>query len=350
MNTEQQILTAKIFPWGHPRRFNSYTEYIRKTFGERMQKVVVDAGFTCPNRDGSKGFGGCTYCNNDAFNPSYCSPVEPLHLQIEKGISFHQVRYRRASKYLVYFQPYSNTYAPLAKLKKVYEEALKYPNVVGLVIGTRPDCIDDAKLEYLRDLSTKYYIQIEYGVESCFDKTLLRINRQHDYATSEQMIRRTHEFGLKTGAHFIFGLPGESMEEMLSYAGIISALPLDSVKFHQLQIVKGTAMEREFNDCQSRPGIVAASDFHPFTLEGYISFIVRFVEQMNPAIVIERFSGEVPPRFIRSGTNEHGFDGEQHAAAPTPHNGWGLIRHDAVLRLIEKELEKQNTWQGKYYT
>jgi hypothetical protein len=325
------MLNPEQFPWGHPRRFNSYTEHIRKTFGGRMQKVVVDAGFTCPNRDGTKGTGGCTYCNNDAFNPSYCNPVEPLHSQIAKGISFHHVRYRRATKYLVYFQPYSNTYAPLSKLKALYEEALDYPGVAGLVIGTRPDCIDEAKLDYLMELSMKYYIQVEYGVESCYDKTLTRINRQHDYALSEQVIRMTHERGIKTGAHFIFGLPGESVDDMLACTSLISKLPLDSVKFHQLQIVKGTAMEREFDDFRAGAGGDNSGDFHPFTLEGYISFIVRLIERINPAIVIERFSGEVPPQHLH-------------------HSSWESIRYDAVLRMIEKELEKQDTWQGKYYT
>ena len=288
-----------------------------------MQKVVVDAGFTCPNRDGTKGIGGCTYCNNDAFNPSYCNPEEPLYSQIAKGIMFHHVRYRRASKYLVYFQPYSNTYAPLSRLKELYEEALDYPDVSGLVIGTRPDCIDEAKLDYLKELSGKYYIQVEYGVESCYDRTLERINRQHDFALSEQFIRSTHERGIKTGAHFIFGLPGESVQKMLDSAEIISRLPLDSIKFHQLQIVKGTKMAQEFDE---RP-----SDFHQFSLEEYIKFIVRFVERLNPAIVIERFSGEVPPKHMH-------------------HSSWDLIRYDAVLRLIEKEFERQDTWQGKFYT
>ncbi len=297
-----------------------------------MQKVVVNAGFTCPNRDGSKGTGGCTYCDNNAFNPSYCSPVEPLHHQISEGIRFHQVRYRKASKYLVYFQPYSNTYAPLSKLKALYEDALAYPGVAGLVIGTRPDCIDEPKLDYLSELSEKYYIQVEYGVESCYDKTLNRINRQHDFALSEQVIRMTHERGIKTGAHFIFGLPGELMEDMLACATTISRLPLDSVKFHQLQIVRGTGMELEFAE--------TPSDFYQFSLEGYVGFIVRFIERLNPAIVIERFSGEVPPRFMTVDTGQD----------TSLQKGWGLIRYDAVLRMIEKELERQNSWQGKYYT
>ena len=333
-------MTNEAYQWGHRRRFNSYTEHIRKTFGGRMQKVVVDAGFTCPNRDGTKGVGGCTYCNNDAFNPSYCNPVEPLHSQIAKGISFHLVRYRKASKYLVYFQPYSNTYAPLPRLKELYEEALDYPNVAGLVIGTRPDCVDSGILVYLRQLSKRVYIQIEYGIESCFDKTLERINRQHNFDLSKQVIHQTHNLGIKTGAHFIFGLPGESEEEMLSYADLISGLPLDSVKFHQLQIVKGTRMEQDFNE---NPG-----DFFQFALEEYIGFIVKFIERLNPAVVIERFSGEIPPRFMASSSlNAAGNDGVQnHLVQP---KSWRLIRYDAVLRLIEKELERQNTWQGKFY-
>jgi radical SAM protein (TIGR01212 family) len=287
-----------------------------------MQKVAVDAGFTCPNRDGTKGVGGCTYCDNNAFNPSYCTPAEPLHSQIEKGILFHQVRYRRASKYLVYFQPYSNTYAPLEKLKELYEEALSYPDVAGLVIGTRPDCVDEAKLDYLAELSERCFIQVEYGVESCYDKTLLRINRKHDYSLSERVIKQTHEYGINTGAHFIFGLPGESVNEMLAYAEMISGLPLDSVKFHQLQIVKGTKIEQDF--------LNNSADFHQFSLEGYVQFAVKLAERLKPSIVIERFAGEVPPKYIEL-TN------------------WGLIRYDSILRLIEKEFELQNTWQGKYY-
>jgi uncharacterized protein len=311
-----------VHPWGHNRRFNSYTEYIRKTFGGRIQKVVVNAGFTCPNRDGTKGVGGCTYCNNDAFNPSYCNPEEPLSFQISKGIDFHAVRYRRADRFLVYFQPYSNTYATLARLKTLYEEALSYPDVSGLVIGTRPDCMDDEKLDYLQELSRKTYIQVEYGVESCYDATLRRINRGHDFKTSENIIRKTHERRIRTGIHMIFGLPGENTEKMLNEARILSHLPVDTIKFHQLQIVKGTRMEKEF--------LEHPDDFHNFTLDGYIDFIIRFLELLNPAIVVERFSGEVPPRHLH-------------------HSSWGLIRYDAVLRLIEKELEKQETWHGRLF-
>lgn len=317
-------MSSAIFqPWGHPRRFNSYTEHIRRIFGGRIQKVVVDAGFTCPNRDGTKGTGGCTYCDNDAFNPSYCNPSESIHFQISKGIAFHEVRYRRAKQFLVYFQPYSNTYAPLPALKRLYEEALNYPGVRGLVIGTRPDCVDDAVLGYLAELSQRCYVQVEYGIESCYDQTLERINRQHSFELSRQIIEKTSSLGIKTGAHLIFGLPGETIDMMLATSRVISRLSLDSLKFHQLQIVKGTMMEHEFH-CKPE-------DFVQFSLSDYIGFIADYIELLNPATVIERFSGEVPPRYLG-------------------HSSWELIRYDAVLRMVEKELEVRDTWQGRLYS
>jgi len=310
-------------PWDHNRRFNSYSEYFRQNFGERVQKVTIDAGFTCPNRDGSKGFGGCTYCNNDAFNPSYCKPEKSIKQQIEEGMEFHINRYRRAKNYLAYFQAYSNTYAPLEHLKKIYSEALAIPGVVGLVIGTRPDCIDDEKLEYFKELSKSNYIIIEYGVESCYNKTLERINRGHTFEQSVEAIIKTNQLGIKTGAHFIFGLPGESRDEMMAEAKLISALPLDTIKFHQLQIIKGTAMETEYN---KHP-----ENFTFFELPEYIDFFIKFIEQLNPAIVVERFAGEVPPRFL---------------AGP----GWGLIRNDQIMVKFEKRLEELNTYQGKFFS
>jgi radical SAM protein (TIGR01212 family) len=309
------------FPWNHSRRFNAYSEYIKTKFGGRVQKVTVDAGFTCPNRDGTKGTGGCTYCDNRGFNPSYCDPGKPITQQIQEGIEFHAGRYRRAKNFLVYFQPFSNTYADLPILKEKYSEALAFPGVAGLVIGTRPDCVDDEKLEYLASLAEKWYIQVEYGVETHNNETLKRINREHDAELAERMIRKTHEYGISTGAHYIFGLPGESPEEMFRTGEVISRLPLDTVKFHQLQIVKGTLMEQEF---KKNP-----DTFHSFTLEDYIDFIIRFIEKLNPSIVIERFTSEMPPKFL-AGAN------------------MGLIRYDEVLRRIEAELEKRNSWQGKY--
>lgn len=316
------IMIVNAFPWGHRKRYNSYSEYFRRTFGQRVQKVAIDAGFTCPNRDGSKGTGGCTYCNNDAFNPSYCQPHKTITQQITEGIEFHRVRYRRAKNYLAYFQAYSNTYAPLPELKKLYDEALAFPGVTGLVVGTRPDCIDDDKLEYFAVLSKKHYIIIEYGIESCYDRTLKAINRGHTFEDSVAAIRKTASYGIHTGAHLIFGLPGETEADMMAEAEIISELPLETIKLHQLQIIRGTAME---NAIRQNPGT-----YKLFSLENYINFIVSFVERLHPDIVIERFSGEAPPRF---------------QSGPV----WENLRTDQVLRLIEQELEKRDTWQGKYY-
>lgn len=304
------------------KRYNSYNEYFKSTFGSRVQKVSIDAGFTCPNRDGTTGTGGCTYCNNDAFNPSYCIPSKSITRQIEEGIAFHKIRYRRAMKYLAYFQTYSNTYAPLDHLKEIYSEALQHPDVVGLVIGTRTDCMDDEKLAYFSRFSENYYVMIEYGLESTSEQTLVAINRGHTMAQAGAMIRKTADCGLKTGIHLIFGLPGETRQEMLGRAGIISALPLTTVKFHQLQIVKGTKMALQYRD---QPGI-----FSLFSLEEYISFIVSFIERLNPAFVIERFTGEVPPRYLES-------------------QPWSNLRADQVAVMIEEELQKRDTWQGRLW-
>ena len=295
---------------------------MKSLFGERLQKLAIDAGFNCPNRDGYKGTGGCTYCVNEAFNPSYCESTSSITEQIRLGIEFHAVRYRRANKFLAYFQPYSNTYAPLEILKEKYGEALSCPGVVGLVLGTRPDCIDDEILQYLASLRKDYFIQVEYGIESIYEETLERINRCHTFAQGVEAISKTSALGISTGAHFIFGLPGETREMMQQYARFISALPIDSVKFHQLQVIKGTAMEKEFNERRT--------DFHVFSLQSYIDFIIGFLEELNPAIVVERFAGEVPPRYIEN-------------------RNWGLLRYDEVLRRIEKELEKRQTWQGRMY-
>jgi uncharacterized protein len=315
-------MTDILYPWGHNRRYNSYSEYFRREFGTRVQKVTIDAGFTCPNRDGSKGVGGCTYCNNDAFNPSYCQPHKSITQQITEGVEFHQVRYRRSKNYLAYFQAYSNTYGSLEYLKSLFNEALSFPGVIGLVIGTRPDCVDDKKLEYFARLAENYYVIIEYGIESCYNKTLERINRGHTFEESEAAIRKTAGYGIHTGAHLIFGLQDETEEEMLAEAAIVSGLPLDTIKFHQLQIIKETRMAEEYlND---------PSKFNLFTLEKYIDFIVRFTERLNPAFVIERFTGEAPPRF---------------QAGPT----WGNLRSEQVQMMIEKEMEDRDTWQGKLF-
>lgn len=310
------------FLWGHNRRYNAYAPYFKNLFGERVQKISVDAGFTCPNRDGLKGRGGCTYCNNDAFNPSYCDPQKSLGQQVAEGIAFHQVRYRRAKKYLVYFQPYSNTYAPLEELIIMYEEALSQEGVIGLVIGTRTDCVDEKILDYLRALSERYYIVIEYGIESVYNETLKRINRHETFEQVKKVIYMSAERELHIGGHFIFGLPGESREMMLESVNEVNQLPLSAIKFHQLQIVEGTQMAKDYK--------IHPEDYDLFSFDEYTDFIIRYIEKLDPSMIIERFAGEVPPRFL---------------AGP----GWGLLRNDQINVAIEKELEKRNTWQGKFY-
>ena len=306
------------FPEG--KRYNSFVGYFKRKYGERLQKIVLDAGFTCPNRDGSVGRGGCTYCDNAAFHPSYSTAGKSLRQQMDEGIEFHKVRYRTTEHYLAYFQSYSNTYAPLDKLKVLYEEALSHPQVVGIVIGTRPDCVDETKLDYLASLAKDHVVIVEYGIESCYDRTLERINRGHDFETARKAVEMTAARGIDVGVHFILGLPGETRQMMLDACTMINDLPIRSVKFHQLQIVKGTEMEKEFARCPQ--------DFERFTLEEYLDFFVDMLERLRPSLSIERFVGEVPPRFV----NE------------TP---WGLIRNVELLRLLDLRLEERATWQGR---
>ena len=312
-----------LYPWGDNRRFNSYSNYFKREFGGRVQKLTIDAGFTCPNRDGTVATGGCTYCNNDAFNPSYCTPSKSITQQIDEGIEFHAVRYRRADRYLAYFQAFSNTHAPLDKLEKLYTEALANPKIIGLVIGTRPDCVEEQKLDYFQELSQKHYIALEYGVESCYNKTLELINRGHSFEKSVWAIEETHRRGIKTGAHIIFGLPGESREEMMAEAAILSKLPLNTIKFHQLQIIKGTTMELQYQQNSLM--------FNLFGMEEYFKFMVDFLEQLNPNFVVERFTGEAPPRYL---------------ATPP----WGNYRTDQLMVMLEKILEQRNTWQGRLFS
>ena len=306
------------FPEG--KRYNSFVGYFKRKYGERLQKIVLDAGFTCPNRDGKVGRGGCTYCDNAAFHPSYSTAGKSLHQQLDEGIEFHKVRYRTTEHYLAYFQSFSNTYAPLERLMELYEEALAHPQVVGLVIGTRPDCVDEQKLDYLAELAKSHVVIVEYGIESCYDSTLARINRGHDFETARRAVQITAERGIDVGVHFILGLPGETKEMMLDACSMINDLPVRSVKFHQLQIVKGTRMEKEFAECPE--------DFEKFSLDEYLDFFVDILERLRPTLSIERFVGEVPPRFV----NE------------TP---WGLIRNVELLRLLDRRLEARDTWQGR---
>jgi radical SAM protein (TIGR01212 family) len=310
------------FPWIGTRPYNSLAAQIASEFGGRVQKLSIDAGFTCPNRDGTTGRGGCTYCNNDAFSPLYCTPEKSVTEQIEQGISFHRKRYRRSVGYLAYFQAYSNSYESVDRLETLYNEALAVEGVKGLVIGTRPDCINDDILELFVSLSEKSWLLVEYGIESCYDKTLIRVNRGHSFEESEKAVVKTSSRGVRTGAHLIFGLPGESREEMLAQAAILSELPLDTIKFHQLQIVRGTKMEQEYADDPAQ--------FDLFDWNEYRDFVISFTELLNPAIAIDRFTGEAPLSMI---------------IAPQ----WNLKRTDSLMLEIGKRMEEMKTWQGRLY-
>lgn len=294
--------------------YYSYKNFLTEKFGQRVQKLAIDAGFTCPNRDGAISEGGCTFCSNDAFNPSYCVPTKSILYQLEEGIGFHQKRYRRASSYLAYFQAYSNTYADLEKLQEIYEQALEHPLVKGIIIGTRPDCLDDKKIDYLAELAKKTFVSVEIGVESIHNETLLKINRGHTFECAKETIEKLALRNIHSGAHFIFGLPNETPEMWLNDVEIINKLPINSIKFHQLQIFKGTKMEAEY---LQNPEI-----FYPFTMDSYIKFIVDFAEKLRPDIAIDRFAGEVPPRFLSI-------------------NNWGTIRYDVISQRILKEFERR---------
>lgn len=413
------------------KHYNSFVGYYRRRYGERVQKLVLDAGFSCPNRDGKVGWGGCSYCDNAAFHPGYSTPGKALLAQIEEGIEFQRVRYPRVRHYLGYFQAYSNTYGTLERLRRAYEEVLSHPEVVGIVIGTRPDCVDEEKLDYLSGLaggrvlkgwrrtfggsgidggwanersadsgsgangwraddrsandrsvnsistnsrstndrstssrrtssrSTNSIITnsistngistnsistnngsadgglpegktidapivvVEYGIESCYDATLRRINRGHDFECARRAVEMTAERGLDTGAHFILGLPGETREMLLDQCDAISSLPLRSVKFHQLQIVKGTAMEKEY--------AADPSAFYRPGLDEYLDFVIDILERLRPDLYIERVAGEVPPRFVND----------------TP---WGLVRNFEILRMLDRRMEERGARQGRLFS
>jgi uncharacterized protein len=313
-------LSDSLYPWGHGRRFNDLSGFLKKKFGTRVQKLSIDAGFTCPNRDGSKGLGGCTFCNNKSFNPGYCSPELSVQEQINLGLKFFSKKYSDIN-YLAYFQAYTNTYGSLPYLKNIYSEALNHPDISGIVIGTRPDCVNSELLDYFEEVASNFYVSLEYGVESTLDKTLERINRGHNYSQSKRAIEESASRGIHVGAHLILGLPGESAEDMLDHARRLSLLPLNMLKIHQLQIIRGTMMEKEY---LNRP-----EDFQVFSIDEYIDLVVRFLELLSPGIVVERFASASPPTLI-SGKR------------------WGLKNFEIVSK-IEKEMILRDTWQGKYF-
>ncbi len=300
------------------KRYNDYTSTLKNTTIERVQKILINAGFTCPNRNGTKGVGGCTYCNNQSFSSDYCHPQKTVHQQVKEGIDFFKHKYTR-QKYLVYFQAYTNTYAEIDFLKVIYEQALQVPDVIGLVIGTRPDCVSDELLDYLTELSAKTFLTIEYGVESVHDETLRFINRGHTYAEAVESICKTADRGIPVGVHLILGLPHESREMILASATEISKLPIKVLKLHQLQLIKGTIMAEQYAQ-------------HPewfsfFSVDEYVELVVDFLELLNPEIAIERFVSQSPKYLL---------------IMPD----WGLKNFEFTAK-IEKRLRERDTWQGR---
>lgn len=324
-------------------RYNSYAAFFRKVYGERLQKVAIDAGFSCPNRNPlDRTQGGCIFCNNNAFNPSYCLPDKSITQQIDEGILFHRQRYPNTTRYLAYFQPYSNTFAPLETLRQRYEEALQHPDVVGLIIGTRPDCVDEEKLDYIASLAERKncYVAVEYGIESCYDTTLATINRRHDFAATRKAIEMTHSRNLHCGAHLVLGLPGESRDMILNEADAVNSMPVDTLKLHQLQIIVGTKLAEEAKQRMSQTSdpykvlheMGICDDV--MQMETYVPLVCDFLERLRPDIMMERFAGEVPPRF-----------------QAIPSLGWRradgkLIRNEEIPQMINKELTRRDSWQG----
>ncbi len=302
-------------------RYKSFTSFIRNKFGVRVQKVCINAGFTCPNKDGAKGTGGCTYCNNNTFNPDYCKPIKPIKVQINEGIEFFAKKYK-AQKYLAYFQAYTNTYAPLVDLQKMYEEALEHKQVIGLVIATRPDCIKDDVLDYLESLVNRgFFIKLEFGLESTNDETLRVINRCQTHDDAIDAFNRACGRGIHLGAHLILGLPGENRQDMLDHARKVSQLPIDTLKIHHLQIVKHTMMAFQF---RNKPEM-----FTFMELDDYIDLVVDFIELLNPNIILERFFSESPARMLI-------------------YPKYGLKNFE-VKYLVEKRLEERNAIQGRLF-
>ncbi len=303
------------------KRYLDYSSFIKLNFGERVQKISLDIGFSCPNRDGLKGYGGCTYCNNDTFNPDYCEPQKSIREQLEQGISFFS-RKGKNNKYLAYFQAYTNTYSDFESLKKMYEEALSIPKVVGLVIGTRPDCISKKIIDYLDELSKTYFISLEFGVESTNEKTLLEVNRCHTFEETKATYEMCKNKGFHLGAHIILGLPNESKEDLFQHAIELSKLPISTLKLHHLQIVKNSIMAVQY---KRNP-----ENFNLFTSENYINFISEFISYLRPNIVIERFISEAPQNLL---------------IAPK----WGGLKNFEIVSKIDKKLIEKNIWQGKNY-
>ena len=298
--------------------YNDYGTWIRRQFPYRVQKISIDAGFTCPNRDGRISTGGCIYCDNRTFNPSYCQRRLSVSNQLAEGKQFFARKYPDM-KYLAYFQAFTNTYAPIAQLKALYEEALQVEDIVGIVIGTRPDCVSDELLDYLAELNERTFVLVEYGLESTNNDTLLRINRGHSFEQSVSALERTHQRGLLTGAHIILGLPGEDAAESLRQAPILSQLPIDILKIHQMQIIRGTRLAEEFE----------REPFHIYTVDEYIELIAQYIQRLRPDMVLERFVSQSPKELLIA-----------------PH--WGLKNYEFTNKLVNY-LKAKDIHQGQLF-
>ena len=300
--------------------YNDYGTWLREQFPFRVQKIAINAGFTCPNRDGSIGWGGCTYCNNQTFNPEYCKTEKSVTQQLEEGKSFFARKYPEM-KYLAYFQAYTNTYGSIDHLVEIYEEALSVPDVVGLVIGTRPDCVSDELLDYLTELNKRTFLIVEYGIESTDDKILQLINRGHDFACAQKAVRETALRGIIVGAHIILGLPGETPDDMVGQASVISELPITTLKLHQLQLIKGTRLAHEYEQDKSC--------LHLLDVDEYIDIVIRYIERLRPDVILERFVSQSPKSLL---------------LAPD----WGLKNYEFTNR-INNRMTELGSFQGRLY-
>ncbi|MBQ8283380.1 MAG: TIGR01212 family radical SAM protein [Paraprevotella sp.] len=301
--------------------YTDFGTYLREQLPIKVQKISINAGFTCPNRNGDKGWGGCTYCNNQTFNPAYCKTERTVTEQLEEGKRFFARKYPDM-KYLAYFQAYTNTYGDVKTVIGKYEEALAVNDIVGIVIGTRPDCMPNELLEYLKELNRRTFLMVEYGIESVNDATLARINRGHTYAETIDAVERTAKAGIRTGGHVILGLPGEEHDELMRQAVVLSELPLTTLKLHQLQLIRGTRMAHEYEQ--------SPKDFHLYMADEYIDLVIDYVEHLRPDLVLERFVSQSPKELL---------------IAPD----WGLKNYEITER-IKKRMRERATCQGRLYT
>lgn len=305
----------------HGRRYHAYNDWVKQAHGGRLQKVSIDAGFSCPNRDGSRGVGGCSFCNNEGFTPSYLRELPRIEDQIETGVSFMRRRYPEATRYLAYFQTYSNTHGPLDVLVERYERALSHPSISGLVIGTRPDCLPEEILDYLARLARTHVVELEIGIESCSDEVLVECLRGHDFACTQDAVRRAASRGLFITGHLLLGLPLETRESLLDGAKALARLPIDALKFHQLQIVRGTRLANQWRENPESVPLLAP--------EAYLDAVIDMLECLPPSIRIQRLGSEVPPRLRLS-------------------PDWG-VRLSAFPAWLETRFVERDSWQGRLF-